>query len=58
MITMNSKALLYAGGFGAAAVVYTAILIFRFDILSPFTVLFIVLGAGAGVAIAYRIKFR
>jgi len=55
---MNSKALLYAGGFGAAAVVYTAILIFRFDILSPFTVLFIVLGAGAGVAIAYRIKFR
>jgi hypothetical protein len=54
---MNSKTLLRASGIGAAAMAYVALLIFHFDILSIYTVLFGVLGAGVGIAVAYKVRF-
>jgi len=55
---MNSTLLLRASAIGAAAMTYIGILIFHFDILSIYTVFFAVFGAGVGVLVAYRIKFR
>lgn len=54
---MDSKTLLRAGGIGAAAMVYIAILIFRFDIFSPLTLFFMVLGAAVGILVAYKVRF-
>lgn len=36
---------------------YLAILIFRFDILSIYTLFAVVVGAGVGVLVAYKIRF-
>lgn len=55
---MNSKALLTAGGIGAAALAYIALLIFHYDVLSVYTVMFAILGAGLGIAAAYWFRFR
>lgn len=54
---MNSKMLLQAGGIGAAAVAYIALLIFHYDIFSIYTLFFGLLGAATGVIIAYKVKF-
>ena len=54
---MNSKTLLRASGIGAAAMAYVAILIFHFDVLSIYTVFYAVLGAGVGIAVAYKVRF-
>jgi hypothetical protein len=54
---MDSKRLLTAAGIGAAAMAYVALLIFRFDILSIYTIFFGILGGLIGVAVAYRIRF-
>lgn len=55
---MNSKTLLRAGAIGAAAMVYVALLIFRFDILSLYTIFFAIVGAAVGMIVAYWIRFR
>jgi hypothetical protein len=54
---MDSKTLLRASAIGAAAMAYIALLIFRFDILSINTILFGIVGALVGVAVAYKVKF-
>ena len=54
---MNSKLLLQAGGIGAAAMAYIALLIFHYDILSIYTLFFGLLGAAIGVIIAYKVMF-
>jgi uncharacterized membrane protein len=54
---MDSKTLLRASAIGAAAVAYLAILIFHFDIFSLYTIFFIILGAAAGIAVAYKVRF-
>lgn len=54
---MNSKMLLQAGGIGAAAMAYIALLIFHYDIFSIYTLFFGILGGAAGVIIAYKVKF-
>lgn len=54
---MNNKTLLRASGIGAAALAYIAILIFHFDILSLYTVLFAIIGAGVGILVAYKVRF-
>jgi hypothetical protein len=55
---MDSKMLLRAGSIGAAAMAYIALLIFRFDILSIYTIFFAVVGGLVGVAVAYKIRFN
>ncbi len=50
--------LLRASAIGAAAVAYLALLIFRFDILSIYTVFYAVIGAGIGVLVAYKVRFK
>jgi hypothetical protein len=55
---MESKTLLRAGAIGAAAMAYVALLIFRYDILSIYTVFFGVIGGAVGIAVAYRIRFN
>lgn len=55
---MESKTILYASAIGAAIVAYVAMLIFRFDILSIYTLFFALVGAGAGILIAYKVRFR
>lgn len=49
--------LLRASVIGAAAMAYIALLIFHFDIFSINTIFFCLLGAAAGVLVAYRIRF-
>jgi hypothetical protein len=56
-MVMDSKTLLRASAIGAAAMAYIALLIFRFDILSINTILFGIVGALIGVAVAYKVKF-
>lgn len=36
---------------------YMAILIFHFDVLSIYTVFYAIVGAGVGIAVAYKVKF-
>ncbi len=55
---MDSKTLLRAGAIGAAAMAYIALLIFRFDILSIYTIFYAVVGALIGVAVAYKVRFN
>jgi hypothetical protein len=54
---MNSTTLLRASGIGAVAMAYIAMLIFRFDILSIYTIFFGIVGGLIGVAIAYKVRF-
>jgi hypothetical protein len=55
---MDSKTLLRASAIGAAATAYIALLIFKFDILSIYTVFYGVIGAAIGVLVAYRVRFN
>ena len=55
---MDSKTLLRASVIGAAAMAYIALLIFKFDILSIYTIFYAVLGAALGVLAAYKIRFN
>lgn len=55
---MDSKTLLRAGAIGAAAMAYIALLIFKFDILSIYTIFYGIIGALIGVLIAYRVRFN
>jgi len=54
---MNSKMLLQAGGIGAAALAYIALLIFHYDILSIYTLFFGLIGGAIGILVAYKVKF-
>lgn len=55
---MDGTMLLRASAIGAAAMAYVALLIFHYDIFSMYTLFFAILGAGAGILIAYRVRFR
>jgi hypothetical protein len=55
---VQSKTILRAGALGAVGMAYAAMLIFRFDIFSVYTLFFVLVGAGAGILIAYKIRFR
>ena len=50
--------LLTSAAIGAAAMAYLTVLIFRVEIFSLYTVFAIMVGAGAGILIAYKVKFR
>jgi len=54
---MESKTLLRASCIGAAAMAYIGLLIFRFEILSIYTIFFGVVGAGIGILLAYKMRF-
>jgi hypothetical protein len=55
---MNSKMLLQVSISGAAALAYIGMLIFRYPILSIYTLFFGFIGAALGVIVAYKVKFR
>lgn len=55
---MDSKTLMRASAIGAAAMAYIALLVFRFDILSIYTVFYGVIGALLGVLVAYKMRFN
>lgn len=50
--------MIWASSIGAVIMAYVAMLIFRFDLFSIYTLFFLVVGAGLGILIAYKAKFR